>query len=80
MIRDIIQVVINLEHIDYLKISLFLNRIWIGEHITRETILTKFRISSHNVEIEKGRYISSAERNQTILLLLSKTWRLEKRD
>jgi hypothetical protein len=27
MIRDTIHVVINLEHIDYLKISLFLNRI-----------------------------------------------------
>jgi hypothetical protein len=40
MIRDLIHMVINLEHIDYLKISLFFNCIWIGEHITRETSLT----------------------------------------
>ena len=52
MIRDIIHVVINLEHIDYLKISLFLTVSELG------SILTKFRISSHKLEIEKGRYMN----------------------
>jgi hypothetical protein len=58
MIRDTIHVVINLEHIDYLKVSLFLNRVWIWGTYIQRNILSKFRISSHNVEIEKGRYMN----------------------
>ena len=49
-------IVINSEHIDFLKISLLLNHIYIGEIMTRDVLTTKFRISSHQLEIECGRY------------------------
>jgi hypothetical protein len=48
-------IVINSEHIDFLKISLLLNHIYIGEIMTRDVLTTKFRISSHQLEIECGR-------------------------
>ena len=48
-------VVINSEHIDFLKITLLLNHIYIGEIMTGG-LITKFRISSHQLEIERGRY------------------------
>jgi hypothetical protein len=42
-------VVINSEHIDFLKITLLLNHIYIGEIMTRDALTTKFRISSHQL-------------------------------
>jgi hypothetical protein len=42
-------VVINSEHIDFLKITLLLNHIYIGEIMTRDALTTKFTISSHQL-------------------------------
>ena len=39
-------VVINSEHIDFLRITLLLNHIYIGKIMTGG-LITKFRISSH---------------------------------
>jgi hypothetical protein len=54
--NQIVVPVINSEHIDILKITLLLNHIYIGEIMTRDVLTTKFRISSHQLEIECGRY------------------------